>query len=73
MKQIICIFLFLLLLTCHAQAQDVIFEDNFESYDSGTVPGAPWVTRFSGVSAANVVATIDVPASHQGSDRPETK
>ena len=27
----------------------------------------------SGVSAANVVATIEVPASHQGSDRPETK
>src|SRR5688500_15849497 len=27
----------------------------------------------SGVSAANVVATMDVPASHQGSDRPETK
>ena len=27
----------------------------------------------SGVSAAKVVATIEVPASHQGSDRPETK
>ena len=27
----------------------------------------------SGVSAANVVATIDVPASHQGSSRPERK
>ena len=27
----------------------------------------------SGVSAAKVVATIDVPASHQGSERPETK
>ena len=27
----------------------------------------------SGVSAANVVATIDVPASHQGNDRPDTK
>src|SRR5688572_5087881 len=27
----------------------------------------------SGVSAANVVATIDVPASHHGNDRPETK
>ena len=26
-----------------------------------------------GVSAANVVATIDVPASHQGAERPETK
>ena len=27
----------------------------------------------SGVSAANVVATIDVPASHQGRSRPERK
>ena len=27
----------------------------------------------SGVSAANVVATIDVPASHQGTSRPERK
>ena len=27
----------------------------------------------SGVSAANVVATIDVPASHQGASRPERK
>jgi hypothetical protein len=27
----------------------------------------------SGVSAANVVATIDVPASHQGTSRPDRK
>ena len=27
----------------------------------------------SGVSAANVVATMEVPASHHGNDRPETK
>ena len=27
----------------------------------------------SGVSAANVVATIDVPASHQGTLRPDRK
>jgi hypothetical protein len=27
----------------------------------------------SGVSAANVVATIEVPASHQGRERPATK
>jgi hypothetical protein len=27
----------------------------------------------SGVSAAKVVATIEVPASHQGSERPATK
>ena len=27
----------------------------------------------SGVSAAKVVATMDVPASHQGRDRPDTK
>ena len=27
----------------------------------------------SGVSAANVVATIDVPASHHGTFRPERK
>jgi hypothetical protein len=27
----------------------------------------------SGVSAAKVVATIEVPASHQGRDRPLTK
>ena len=27
----------------------------------------------SGVSAANVVATIDVPASHQGRSRPDRK
>ena len=27
----------------------------------------------SGVSAANVVATIEVPASHQGRSRPERK
>src|SRR5512135_2385144 len=30
------------------------------------------VTRF-GVSLENVVATMDTPASHQGTDRPETK
>ena len=31
-----------------------------------------WVTQF-GVSLLNVVATIDRPASHQGTDRPEAK
>jgi hypothetical protein len=36
----------------------------------------PFATRpetTSGVSAANVVATMEVPMSHQGSDLPETK
>ena len=28
---------------------------------------------YSGVSMENVVAAIDVPASHHGSERPETK
>ena len=32
-----------------------------------------WSMAASGVSAANVVATIDVPASHQLTFRPETK
>ncbi len=40
-------------------------------------PATPWVyTRpvtTSGVSAAKVVATMDVPASHQETLRPETK
>jgi hypothetical protein len=31
-----------------------------------------FVTRF-GVSVLNVVATIDVPTSHQGADRPDVK
>ena len=41
------------------------------------LPATPLVATISvtarGVSAANVVATIEVPASHQGSDRPATK
>ena len=40
-------------------------------------PAMPWVaTRpvtAKGVSAAKVAATIDVPASHQLTERPETK
>ncbi len=40
-------------------------------------PATPYLATSSvtasGVSTANVVATIDVPASHQGSDRPPTK
>src|SRR5512139_3602802 len=41
------------------------------------LPATPWrrtmsVTRF-GVSLLKVVATIDSPASHQGTARPETK
>src|SRR5687767_8526321 len=35
------------------------------------VPTSP--ATASGVSTANVVATIDVPASHHGSERPERK
>ena len=34
---------------------------------------ATWPVTQSGVSAANVVATIEVPASHQVTCRPETK
>ena len=41
------------------------------------LPAMPFLTTrpvtSSGVSAANVVATIDVPASHQGTSRPERK
>src|SRR5215469_4828312 len=41
------------------------------------LPATPWrrtisVTRF-GVSLLKVVATIDNPASHHGTERPETK
>src|SRR4051812_39825590 len=40
-------------------------------------PATPCLRTMSvtskGVSLANVVATIDSPASHQGTDRPETK
>ena len=41
------------------------------------LPATPWVrtklaTRF-GVSLEKVVATIEMPASHQGTDRPEAK
>jgi hypothetical protein len=40
-------------------------------------PATPWVYTnphtASGVSAANVVATIEVPASHQLTSRPDTK
>src|SRR6266568_3869260 len=34
---------------------------------------ATWPVTQRGVSAANVVATIEVPASHQETSRPETK
>ena len=41
------------------------------------LPEMPWVATRpqtkSGVSAAKVVATIEVPASHQETSRPETK
>ena len=41
------------------------------------LPATPFVATnpvtSSGVSAANVVATIDAPASHQGAARPERK
>src|SRR5215813_3468297 len=41
------------------------------------LPATPFVATnpvtTSGVSAANVVATIDAPASHQGTARPEMK
>src|SRR5437867_13144216 len=41
------------------------------------LPAMPYLTvrpvTTSGVSAANVVATIDVPASHHGTLRPERK
>ena len=41
------------------------------------LPATPFATTSpvttSGVSAANVVATIDVPASHHGTLRPERK
>jgi hypothetical protein len=41
------------------------------------LPAIPYFTvrpvTTSGVSAAKVVATIDVPASHHGSVRPERK
>jgi hypothetical protein len=40
-------------------------------------PAMPYFTvrpvTASGVSAANVVATIDVPASHHGTERPDRK
>ena len=32
-----------------------------------------WPVTHRGVSAANVVATMDVPASHQETSRPDTK
>ena len=41
------------------------------------LPATPYFTTSpvtaSGVSAANVVATMEVPASHHGSARPDTK
>ena len=46
-------------------------------FHQSQLPATPYLaTRpatTSGVSAANVVATMEVPASHQGSERPETK
>ena len=49
----------------------------FEAYGKGQLPATPFdvtspVTT-SGVSAANVVATIDAPASHHETWRPEMK
>ena len=41
------------------------------------LPAIPWVATMpetsNGVSAAKVVATIEVPASHQETSRPEMK
>jgi hypothetical protein len=37
---------------CPGLTQTVIFVDDFESYDTGTVPGEPWVTPFPGASSA---------------------
>jgi hypothetical protein len=46
-------------------------------FHQSQLPATPYLeTRpatTSGVSAANVVATIEVPASHHGSERPDTK
>lgn len=45
------ILMLLLLAVCPAFAQTYIINEDFEKYDTGSLPGAPWVTRFSGVSA----------------------
>ena len=46
-------------------------------FHQSQLPATPYLATSpattSGVSAAKVVATIEVPASHQGSERPETK
>ena len=46
-------------------------------FHQSQLPATPYLATSpataSGVSAAKVVATIDVPASHHGSERPETK
>jgi hypothetical protein len=52
MKHLIFFLFFLLLMVYPGMAQTVIFSDDFESYDTGTVPGEPWVTRFDGASAS---------------------
>ena len=47
------------------------------SYHHSQLPYTPWrrtsAAVASGASVANQVAAIEVPASHQGSDRPATK
>jgi len=51
MKHLILSLFVVLLMVYPGMSQTIIVEDDFESYDTGTYPGEPWVTRYSGSSA----------------------
>ncbi|NIR47041.1 T9SS type A sorting domain-containing protein [candidate division KSB1 bacterium] len=52
MKSYILSLVVILSITQLAYSQTIIFEDNFESYLTGSHPASNWITRFSGQSAA---------------------
>jgi hypothetical protein len=60
MKQFILPFFLLIMVFYPVQAQILPWTDDFESYIAGTMPGEPWVLRFSG-SVAEI--SEDVAAS----------
>lgn len=51
MRTHIFILLFVVSIVPMTSSQTIIFQDNFESYTTGTLPTPNWVTRFSGQSA----------------------
>ena len=51
MKSYFLIVIFILSIIPLTYSQTIIFEDDFESYATGTLPTPNWITRFSGYSA----------------------